>query len=94
MLFVPRRMRVPLVAVSGAALALWGLAGAGFSDRATDLLSSAAGAVSAISGTAWLMFGVAYMVRDRDKELLIKSIAAEARKRGGRNPTGPLRRVQ
>ena len=94
MQFVPRRMRVPLVAVSGAALALWGLAGAGFSDRATDILSSAAGAVSAVSGTAWLMFGVAFMVRDRDKELLIKSIAAEARKRGGRNPTGPLRRVQ
>ena len=94
MLFVPRRMRVPLVAVSGAALALWGLAGAGFSDRATDMLSSAAGAVSAISGTAWLMFGVAFMVRDRDKELLITSIAAEARKRAGRNPTGPLRRVQ
>jgi len=94
MLFVPRRMRVPLVALSAAGLALWGLAGAGFSDRATDLLSSAAGAVSAVSGTAWLMFGVAFMVRDRDKELLIKSIAAEARKRGGRNPTGPLRRVQ
>ena len=94
MLFVPRRMRVPLVALSAAGLALWGLAGAGFSDRATDILSSAAGAVSAVSGTAWLMFGVAFMVRDRDKELLIASIAAEARKRGGRNPTGPLRRVQ
>jgi len=94
MLFVPRRMRVPLVAVSGAALALWGLAGAGFSDRATDLLSSAAGAVTVISVSTWTMLGVAFMVRDRDKELLIKSIAAEARKRGGRNPTGPLRRVQ
>jgi len=94
MLFVPRRMRVPLVALSAAGLALWGLAGAGFSDRATDILSSAAGAVSAVSGTAWLMFGVAFMVRDRDKELLIASIAAEARKRAGRNPTGPLRRVQ
>ena len=94
MLFVPRRMRVPLVALSAAGLALWGLAGAGFSDRATDLLSSAAGAVTVISVSTWTMLGVAYMVRDRDKELLIKSIAAEARKRGGRNPTGPLRRVQ
>jgi len=94
MLFVPRRMRVPLVALSAAGLALWGLAGAGFSDRATDMLSSAAGAVSAISGTAWIVFGVAFMVRDRDKELLIASIAAEARKHAGPDQGGRLRRIQ
>ena len=93
MLFVPRRMRIPLVAVTGAAIALWGLAGAGFSDRATDLLSSAAGAVTVISVSTWTMFGIAFMMRDRDKELLIKSIA-EARKRAEPGRTGPLRRIQ
>jgi hypothetical protein len=92
--FVPRRMRIPLVAVTGAALALWGLAGAGFSDRATDILSSAAGAVTVISVSTWTMFGIAFMVRDRDKELLIASIAAEARRRAEPGRTGPLRRIQ
>jgi hypothetical protein len=94
MLFVPRRMRVPLVALSGAAIALWGLAGAGFSDRATDILSSAAGAVTVISVSTWTMLGVAYMMRDRDKELLIASIAAEAKRRAEPGRTGPLRRIQ
>ena len=93
MLFVPRRMRVPLVALSGAALALWGLAGAGFSDRATDILSSAAGAVTVISVSTWTMLGVAFLARDQEKELLIKGIV-EARKRAGKARTGPLRRIQ
>jgi hypothetical protein len=93
MLFVPRRMRVPLVALSGAAIALWGLAGAGFSDRATDLLSSAAGAVTVISVSTWVMFGVAYLARDQEKELLIKGIV-EARKRAEPDQGGRLRRIQ
>jgi uncharacterized membrane protein HdeD (DUF308 family) len=77
-------MRIPLIAASAAAAVLWGVAIAG-------LAAAAAASLTVISGTAWLMFGVANMMRDRDKELLIDGMVAEARKRAG---TGGLRRVQ
>jgi len=94
---VPRRLLIPLLAVTAAAAGLWVLTGADtrLSEHATDVLSAAAAALTVVSTTGWLAFAV----RDRDKDLLIKGIV-EARKRAAkdakdpRDPSGPLRRVQ
>lgn len=95
MQFVPRAMRIPLIAASVASAVLWGVAIAGmvqeWDDKVTIVAANGGGALTVVSGTAWLMFGVAFMMRDRDKEMLIDGMIAEARKRAG---TGGLRRVQ
>ena len=97
--FVPRRLLIPLFAVTAAAAGLWALTGADMrlSEHATDVLTAAAAALTVVSATGWIAFGL----RDRDKELLIKGIAEArkrdidgARKRAGKDPTGPLRRIQ
>jgi hypothetical protein len=88
-------MRVPLILASAAAACLWGVAIAGLAgrldDRVTSVTAAAAASLTVISASAWLMFGVAFLARDREKEQLINVIVAEARKRAG---TGGLRRVQ
>jgi len=94
-MFVPRRLLIPLAGVNIAAVtAMWTAAGAlGLSDRATDMLAAGAGTFTGVSAVGWITLGVAYLVRDRNAELLIKA-AVEAKKRGGKGPSGPLRRVQ
>jgi len=95
--FVPRRLLIPLISLTAAAAGLWVLTGADarLSGRATDVLSAAAAALTVVSATGWLAFAV----RDRDKELLIKGLV-EAKKRAAKDardpkdPSGPLRRVQ
>ncbi len=97
MQFVPRRMRAPLIALSAVSACLWAAAIAGASeldDRVTALLSAAAATVSVTVGSTWIMLGVAFMMRDRDKELLIDGMIEEARRRAAPDPPGHLRRIQ
>ena len=95
MLFVPRRLRIPLIALSAASVCLWGVAIAGaasdLDDRVTAVLSAAAATVTVFSGSAWLMLGIAFMMRDRDKEVIIGGIVDEVRKRVADDQPGRLR---
>jgi len=102
MQFVPRRMRVPLITLSAAAVCLWGVAIAGASeldDSVTAVAAAAAATVTVVTASTWIMLGVAFKVRDRDKELLINGIIGngiveEARKRVADGLPGHLRRIQ
>jgi hypothetical protein len=88
-------MRVPLILASAAAVCLWGVAIAGLAaeldDRVTSVTAAGAASLTVVSASAWLMFGIAFMVRDQGKardpggELLFDGIVAEVRKRAAKD---------
>ena len=98
MRFIPetRSLRAALFTLFTSAAALWGLGIAGIwwrpVQRAAALVDNAASTCTILAGVCV----VAWVVRDRDKELLLKSMAEDLSRRGGRGkpPTGPLRLVE
>jgi hypothetical protein len=85
-------LRITSLITGVAAAALWGVAVAGIWVRMEDALAGDVRVMAAALTVVSVLLLVAYVVRDRDKDALVRAMA-EVTIRRGQAPTVPLRRV-